>query len=93
MNGIKRLDSDLPTHMPRQNSDFLRQDFQIRLNQADKCYVSNFERIWNEYCQNDQIEMLSRIEKLDSVKTFIKNNRKIEYDPSIHQQYKWVKFD
>ena len=93
MNGIKRLDSDLPTHMPRQNSDMLRPNFNIRLNQAEKSYISNFERIWNEFCENDQIEILSKIENLESVKTMIKDNRKLDYDPSIHQQYKWVKFN
>ena len=92
MNGIKRLDSDLPTHMPRQNSDSLRPNFHIRLNQANKCYVSNFERIWNEYCQDEQIEILAKIENLNSVKSHIKKNRILEYDPSIHNDYKWVKF-
>ena len=102
LNGIKRLKSNLAAHMPRQNIDpansrSMRASFNIQLKEVADNYMSNFEKVWNDYSESEQIQILSKIENFDrkpleSVKNLLKGWRKLGYDPKIHEDFKYVKY-
>ena len=76
----------------RDKPDFFDRSDKIRKRFATGSYSNSFIRIWNKLPDKMRKEILS-MPKLESVKSYLKNERKLEYSPQIHIDNKWIDYN
>ena len=55
-------------------------------------YINKFKELWNDFRHSQRSKILKMDYNFDSIKNFLKSKRILEYDKSIHVDYKWVDF-
>ena len=92
VNGLKDL-SDRPELFHRK--DKIQQERQFEPN----TYMHKFVKLWNDFSSSERREILKRDKKtkeidfnFERIKNLLKKKRTLEYDTSIHTEFKWIDY-
>ena len=55
-------------------------------------YLNKFKELWNDFRHSQRAKILKMDYKFDSIKNYLKDQRILKYDKSIHVDYKWIDF-
>ena len=92
VNGLKDLE-DTPEIFHRKDKIQREQDFE------PTTYMYKFVKLWNDLSSQERREILKRDKKtkeinfnFNRIKNVLKKKRSLEYDISIHTEYKWIDY-
>ena len=55
-------------------------------------YLHKFTKVWNDVLTFEQKFSIIQMKSFNTIKRFLKKSRKLKYVPSIHINYRWVRF-
>jgi len=55
-------------------------------------YLHKFTKIWNDEITFDQKFVISQMSNISEVKRFLKKSRRLRYVPTIHVNFKYVRY-
>ena len=84
LNGIKILGMDSLQNLDRAQN--FRSNFPVG------GYLHKFTKVWNNELTFEQKFSIIQMKSLDQIKYFLKKSRRLRYVPSIHVNYKWVRY-
>ena len=82
INGLKAVAND---------PNFFDRTFSIRHRFSDNTYMSKFKQLWIDLPYRKRKALLS-CRNINQVKNRLKKDRKLVYDPEIHNKFKWISY-
>ena len=82
INGLKAVRHDL---------DYFDRTYGIRSRPPKNTYMAKFVELWNNLPYGKRKSILE-CKNMNQIKSLLKKERKLEYDPSIHEKFKWISY-